>query len=252
MDAPALASRFASTWPATVLKTLFGLFVFTATVSAWAAMQHRAAMHTPLPDAGGRQGACAIWFVGSSSFHRWTTLPGDMRPWIVHNRGVGGAFLPELRQRFANEGPVPPPQAIVFYAGDNDIAKGQTAASAEAEFHRFVDAKMAKMPAVPMLLLSVKPSPKRWSLRSVQAAYDAAMKRTAAQTPSLFFVDASAGLLTDGKPGPYFVEDGVHMNPAGYRVWAKAVHHALGSMLPRQVVDECARRRVSPGPGARG
>jgi len=115
-----------------VLKALFGLAVFSVTVGSWAAMQHRAAMHTPLPDADGPGGPCVVWFVGSSSFFRWTTLRSDLAPWTVHNRGVGGAFLSELRQRFANEDPVTPPQAIVFYGGDNDIANGATAADAAA------------------------------------------------------------------------------------------------------------------------
>jgi lysophospholipase L1-like esterase len=227
---------------ATLGKTLFGLAVFSATVGGWAAMQHRAAMHTPLPGAGGREGACVVWFVGSSSFYRWTTLSADMAPWIVRNRGVGGAFLPELRQRFANEGPVTAPQAIVFYAGENDIAKGATAAAAQDEFRRFVAAKMAKMPRVPMLALSVKPTPHRWAQRPVQRAYDAGTARIAAGTPALRFVDASAGLLVDGRPGAFFIADGVHMNPAGYRVWARTVRRALADILPRNVVARCGGR----------
>lgn len=240
MDAPTPLARRARPRQAALVKALFGLSVFTATVGGWAAVQQRVAMHTPLPDAGGRQGACVIWFVGSSSIHRWTTLAADMQPWIVRNRGVGGAFLPELRQRFANEGPVTPPQAIVFYAGDNDIAKGDTAASADDQFRQFVAAKMARMPDVPMLVLSVKPSPTRWSLRPVQNAYDAAMKRMAAQIPTLFFVDASAGLLVHRRPGPFFVEDGIHLSQAGYRVWARAVRAALADVLPPRVTAHCA------------
>lgn len=250
MAAPPPVGRLIHPWLAILLKSSFGLLIFTATVGGWAAMQHRAAMHTPLPDAGGRQGACAIWFVGSSSFYRWTTLAEDMRPWIVHNRGVGGAFLPELRQRFANEGPVTPPQGIVFYAGDNDIAKGESEQQVEGEFRQFVLAKMARMPAVPMLVLSVKPSPERWSMRPIQTAYDAAMRRMAAGTPSLTYVPASAGLLVDGRPGPFFVEDGVHLNAAGYRVWAKAVHAALTATLPRRIAESCTHRHGATGAGA--
>jgi len=231
-------------WLAVLLKSLFGVVVFTATVGGWAAVQHHNAMHTPLPDAGGRQGACVVWFVGSSSIARWSTLAADMEPWIVHNRGVGGSFLPELTQRFANEPPVTPPQAIVFYGGDNDIAKGQDPATVAAGFEQFLAAKTAKMPAVPMLTLSVKPGPKRWSMRPRQQAYDAAMRRAAARVPGLTYVDASAGLLVDGRPGPFFQDDGVHLNAAGYRVWTKAVRAALGSALPRTVVNQCARRHV--------
>jgi hypothetical protein len=246
MDAPAPTSRLRSPALAAVAKLLFGVAVFTATVGGWAAVQHRNAMHTPLPDAGGRQGACALWFVGSSSFARWSTIGTDMGPWIVHNRGVGGAFLPELIQRFANEGPVTPPQAIVFYAGDNDIAKGKDPATAAREFREFVAVKMARMPDVPMLTLSVKPSPKRWAMRPVQHVYDVAMQQTAARTPNLLFVDATSGLLVNGRPGPFFIEDGIHMNAVGYRVWAAVVRTALLEALPRTVVEQCTSRHGRP------
>jgi len=101
---------------------------------------------------------------------------------------------------------------------------------------------MAKMPDVPLITLSIKPSPRRWALRSEQRAFDFAVQRRAARTSSMTYLDASAGLLVQGRPGPYFVADGIHMNAAGYRVWAKSVANALRDVLPRDVVEGCAQR----------
>lgn len=236
---------------ATVWKILVGVSVFVAVVGGWTAGKTYIEMHQPLPDGGGRQGKCVIWFVGSSSIARWTTLASDMAPWITHNRGVGGAFLPELRQRFANEADPVHPAAIVFYGGDNDIAKGESAGDAADQFRRFVAAKMAKMPEVPMLIISVKPSPKRWAIRSIQLAFDRAVTQTAMHNHNLTFIDASAGLLVNGRPGPFFEPDGVHLSTAGYRVWAGTVHQALVKMLPVDTVKQCKHGLADPSmPGA--
>lgn len=236
---------------ATVWKILVGVLVFIAVVGGWTAAKTYIRMHQPLPDEGGRQGKCVIWFVGSSSIARWRTLASDMEPWITHNRGVAGAFLPELRQRFANETDPVHPAAIVFYGGDNDIAKGESAGVAADQFRQFVEAKMAKMPEVPMLTISVKPSPTRWLMRSVQLAYDRSVSQIAVNNHHLTFIDASAGLLVNGRPGPFFEPDGVHLSKPGYHVWAGAVHQALMKMLPEDTVKQCKYGSAGPStPGA--
>jgi lysophospholipase L1-like esterase len=243
-------SHSASITRATILKTMFGLLVFCAVFGGWYGAQTYARMHEPLPDAGGRQGQCVVWFLGSSSINRWTSLAEDMAPWIVHNRGVGGAFVPELRQRFANEDVPVPPEAIVFYAGENDIANGESAAHAAAQFRRFLDVKMAKLPSVPLLVLSTKPSPGRWPMRTEQLAYDGALRNMAAHHPDLTFVDAAQAFLVNGRPGPFYADDGVHLNGAGYRAWVPIVRHALATHLPREAVDRCLRPQP-PSPADR-
>jgi lysophospholipase L1-like esterase len=214
-------SRVMSRPLAVLLKTLVGVMVFSVSVGGWAAFQSYVKMHEPLPNGQGRQGRCVLWFVGSSSIYRWTTLADDMAPWITRNRGVAGAFLPELRQRFANENAPVLPDAIIFYGGDNDIANGETATAA----------------------ISIKPSPARWLKRPVQLAFDQTVRDTARHTRNLTFVDASAGLLVGGQPGPFFEKDRIHLSAAGYRVWAASVHDALVVSMPRGAVNRCMNQR---------
>lgn len=83
-------------------------------------------------------------------------------------------------------------------------------------------------------------------MRSVQLAYDRAVQDMAAHSPNLTFVDASNGLLIGGKPGPFFVSDGVHLSADGYRVWTQVVRGALGTHLPRGVVDKCTAPQARP------
>jgi len=67
----------------------------------------------------------AVLFVGSSSIVMWKTR--DYFPGLkVINRGFGGSQIAEVSY-FADRIVFPyKPKAIVFYAGDNDIAKGKT------------------------------------------------------------------------------------------------------------------------------
>jgi lysophospholipase L1-like esterase len=47
-------------------------------------------------------------------------------------------------------------------------------------------------------------------------------------------------MLAGGRPDRLFIADGIHMNAAGYSLWAGAVRHALAAELPPAAVNECA------------
>ncbi|WP_363737919.1 hypothetical protein [Sphingobium sp. LMA1-1-1.1] len=49
-------------------------------------------------------------------------------------------------------------------------------------------------------------------------------------------------LLKDGKLGDNYQADGVHMNPAGYRIWANVVRQRLNDVLPPATIDRCVRQ----------
>src|SRR5581483_5389209 len=68
----------------------------------------------------------AILFVGSSSIRLWHSLAKDFAGWQVINRGFGGSQI-EDSTALADRIIFPyHPKAIVFYAGDNDLAAGKS------------------------------------------------------------------------------------------------------------------------------
>jgi len=76
-----------------------------------------------------RRGPGAVVFVGSSSIRMWETLEADFPGLPVLNRGFGGSELSDVVQ-FADRIVVPyKPRVVVVYAGDNDLAAGETAAT---------------------------------------------------------------------------------------------------------------------------
>jgi lysophospholipase L1-like esterase len=226
-------------------KSLIGIAIFIAILGGWLSFVHVGNVRearSPLPEAGGNRQACMIWFVGSSSMHNWTSLERDMMPWDARNRGIGGATMDEITMRFGNDAPGPVPRAIIYYAGENDIAFGTTAQQAIVKLGAFIEAKRRRMGRVPLLVISLKPSPTRWGQRPQQDAYNIAARRLADAQDDVDFVDIVPSLLIRGQPGPFYVEDGIHMNAAGYALWAAVIRAALPQALPARTLRECGAK----------
>ena len=176
----------------------------------------------------------SIVFVGSSSILLWQTLPEDMAPMPVLNRGFGGSLIAHSTH-FADRIVLPyQPSAIVLYAGDNDIGFGGVSPEcALADFDAFVAKIRATAPDVPIYFISIKPSIARWHQRSeMQRANELIEARTT--TPSLLhFIDVSEAMLDEeGQPiESLFVEDGLHLTPAGYELWTSIVRPRLAGDL---------------------
>jgi len=194
---------------------------------------------TPLPGTGGRQGHCVLWFIGSSSVYRWSSLDADMKPWIAHNRGIEAATFAELGPRFAHEREKREPEAIVLYAGENDIARGGTPVKALADLSAFLDEKVRHFGDLRVFIISMKPSPTRWANFADQSRFNAEAAAIARRRPDVTFINIVPLLLVNGRPGNFYQSDGIHMNPDGYRLWAKAVREALGRTLPARVTRSC-------------
>lgn len=218
--------------------------MFSTIVGGWEAAQWRlrvAAQSEPLPDSRpAGDGSCAIWFIGSSTAHRWPNLSRITSPWIAHNRGVDGALIREITPRLAAEPPGAPPQAIIFYAGDNDIARGLPVTAVLDDLRAFLATKQQKLGSTPVVILSVKPSPARWADLGKQRFYNATVQAMAAAEPDVTFVDIRPAMLVGARPGPFFVKDGIHMNSAGYERWNAVVAPALRRLLPADKARRCA------------
>ncbi|OWK43996.1 hypothetical protein FRUB_03595 [Fimbriiglobus ruber] len=160
-----------------------------------------------------------VAFVGSSTIRMWDVKKSfpDMN---VVNLGFGGSEIRDSTH-FAPRILLPlDPKAIVFYAGDNDLASGRKPAQVRDDFREFVGVVRAKLPTTPILFLCVKPSIQRWSQFEKQKEANALVKALCSEGSHLVYVDLIPGILgTDGKPkAELFAKDGLHLNPKGYEV----------------------------------
>lgn len=166
-----------------------------------------------------------VLLLGSSSAHRWVTLTEDVPGVQVVNRGIEGAELGEL-SAYVDELVAPyDPRLIVLYAGDNDLARGRTPEAVLAAFETLMDALRARLPEVPVLYLSIKPSPVRWGRIAAIRRANALVATYAEAQPGVAFVDVFTPMLDPlGRPRrALYLRDGLHLSRAGYALWAEVL-----------------------------
>lgn len=220
-------------------KALMAAAIFFLIVGGWAGFRHYRDSSAALPNPAQQPDACALWFIGSSSIHRWTSLAQDMVPWKTYNRGIDDAGYVDILPRFANSGEEAKPAAIILYAGENDIARDIPVRTVLHDLAAFLDLRGRTMEDVPVIMLSMKPSPGRWSHFRQQRLFNAAARQLLPHVRQAYYADITAPLLIDGRLGNHYRADGIHMNEAGYRIWARVVRQRLREVLPGDVLKRC-------------
>jgi len=173
----------------------------------------------------------AILFVGSSSFRKWTDVQNYFPGYTIINRGFGGSTLPDVIH-YAPDIIFPyHPKQIVIYCGDNDLASSDTV-TAETVFERFktlFTMIRQKQPDVSVVFVSIKPSPSRENLMPKMKQANTLIQQFLKTQQHAAYVDVFTPMLNDaGKPREeLFLEDMLHMKPAGYAIWKKALQPYL-------------------------
>ncbi len=167
-------------------------------------------------------------FVGSSSIRFWD-LPKSFPELPVTNRGFGGSSLFDSVCNFDLLVARHQPQVVVLYAGDNDIAGGMSAARVHADFQAFVKKMKEELPQARLLYIAIKPCIARWQFAPTNREANALIATDCAKDDVLEYIDVWPPMLgANGKPrSELFRNDNLHMNDAGYRIWAGLVRPYL-------------------------
>lgn len=170
----------------------------------------------------------AVLFVGSSSIRLWPTRV-SFPDLPVINRGFGGSHISEVNYYFKQVVLPYKPKLIVFYAGDNDVASGNSVEQVFDDFKKFVGMITEKLPQTRIIFISIKPSESRWNFWPVMKQANDAIRQFCENNSRLTFVDAGSVLLnTAGKPdNEYFLSDKLHMNEKGYRKWTQVLRPVI-------------------------
>lgn len=173
-----------------------------------------------------------VLFVGSSSIRLWRTHEAFPELPVV-NRGFGGSQISDVTH-FAERIVLPyKAKMIVFYAGDNDIAAGKSARRVFEDYRRFVGLVHAKQPTVRIVFITIKPSRARWTLWPQMAKANELVRDWCRQDERLYFADLATPLLEpQGEPDrDLFLNDQLHLNPRGYKLWNTALAPVLEDVL---------------------
>lgn len=172
-------------------------------------------------------------FYGSSSIRLWTTLAYDFPTLKPLNLGFGGSTL-EACVWFFERLIVPyRPRYLVVYAGDNDLGDGQPANNVIRSFRALVDKIKTYLGETPVSFMSIKPSPARMNLLDAIIYTNETIKADIARNNTLHYVDIFHAMLDDNRQPrqELYAEDGLHLSPAGYRLWK---HILTAHLFPDQ------------------
>ncbi len=158
---------------------------------------------------------------------RWKTVSNDLAPLTIYNFGIGGTTMKDAAEAFANHLVIPfKPRAVILYEGSNDIARNTTPDQIAIHFRDFYSQVRKALPETRFYVLGIVPSPgprfDKWE--AIQVA-NGKLEEECERFEWLTFIDTTSGLIgNDSKPRmKCFIVNDIHMNPDGYKVWAKEV-----------------------------
>jgi lysophospholipase L1-like esterase len=151
----------------------------------------------------------------------WPDLQENFPGVNVVQRGFGGSeiadavyYAPRIVLKYR-------PRLVVFYSGDNDIANGKSPETVLRDYTNFVTLVERALPGTRIAFISIKPSPSRWELVDKMRAANAMIRNYIAHDPRQVYLDVFTPMLgPNGLPrDELFIEDKLHMTPAGYALW---------------------------------
>ena len=172
-----------------------------------------------------------ILLVGSSSFTRWGDVKNYFPGYTIINRGFGGSQITDVIRYFYEVVMPYSPKQVVIYCGENDFASSPNLQpeTVVQRFKTLFGMIRQNYPAAAIHYVSMKPSPSRVALLDkFQTANKAISDFLKSQKNAGFInvypamLDASGKVRTD-----IFVEDNLHMNTEGYRIWQQVMQPYL-------------------------
>ncbi|MBN3584367.1 G-D-S-L family lipolytic protein [Algoriphagus aestuarii] len=172
-----------------------------------------------LDSAGWAKGS--VVFTGSSSVRMWKSLQDQFPEVPIINTGFGGSTAEDLETQLFPLVLRLEPSKVFIYEGDNDINGGITAAEIMATLDRIVSRIQKQLPNTTVNLISAKPSPSRWELKTSYMVLNDLMRQYCTAHKNVNFVNVWDIMLDKtGVPrADIFIGDNLHMNEKGYALW---------------------------------
>jgi lysophospholipase L1-like esterase len=167
-----------------------------------------------------------IVFYGSSSLRLWSTLESDFPELDIVNQAFGGSTLAACCWFFKRLIPALAPDAMVVYAGDNDLGDGRHPEEVFLYFKNMMALIQQYCGDIPVAFVSVKPGLSRLYLTdSIKYTNKIIKDEIDRVHPNCTFVSVYKEMLSNGLPDSRLYQaDGLHLSEAGYQLWKTILH----------------------------
>ena len=174
-----------------------------------------------------------ILFVGSSIFHRWTSLTTQMAPLPITNIAIDGTQTDDWL-RVVDSRVIPlKPKVLAYYCGSNDVDAGAPANVIVGRIRQFVERVAKALPETAVVVVSVNKAPEKQDRWDVVDDINRQLQKYAETHPRVKFVDVNPVLFnSDGTSRiEFFMSDRLHLRPPAYDEFAKILKPVLTKAL---------------------
>jgi lysophospholipase L1-like esterase len=173
----------------------------------------------------------SIVFIGSSSFTMWHSLQADLPEYKIINNAFGGSTLLDVIRYVDDIIPEKHTKQIVVYCGENDLAADSTVTGeiVAQRFEQLFHLLRKKIKNVPILYVSMKPSPSRVHLMDKMETGNKLISYFLKKQKNRGYINVFNRMLKeDGTVmDDIFLQDRLHMNKAGYAIWIPLLKNGL-------------------------
>jgi lysophospholipase L1-like esterase len=174
-------------------------------------------------------GPAGIVFVGSSIFHRWTSLASQMAPLPITNLAFDGAETDDVL-RLVDSRVLPlRPKVIAYYCGSNDVDAGESAAAIFDRIRQFIDRVTTALPDTRIIFVSINRAPEKEARWNIVDEVNRRVEMYAKGKRRVDYVDVNQVLFNrDGTPRrELFMSDQLHLRPQAYEEFARIIKPVL-------------------------
>lgn len=165
-----------------------------------------------------------IVFTGSSSVRMWKNIQELFPEYQIINSGFGGSQTIDLLNYTDDLILKYNPKKIFIYEGDNDISDKKRLKDILNSFSIIISKIKKQNEAVQIILISPKPSIARWHLKRKYIKLNKKLKKMCEDDDQLEFANVWDIMLEKRKVKKgLFIDDGLHMNDAGYKLWYSVI-----------------------------
>lgn len=167
-----------------------------------------------------------IVFYGSSAFVLWENLGTELKQDNIVNLSFHSATIDACIYYFERLVLAQQPKSIVLYIGDKDLGNRRNSNQVIELYIALLQKIDQHFPAIPVAIVSLKPSPGRQKILEDIVEVNAMLQRLAKTRPNTEFVDLHQNIMQTSPQldEKLFAADSLNLNTQGYKLFGDVIN----------------------------